>query len=162
MGSQSSSTSLPSQVAEAGAWDSRPTVTEKSELVNEKAGAGNPGRTVTEKPEEQNEKAYASKPPTDHRSTFLRFPREIRNIIYSYALAVENGYICGVSRGVICLADEPGYPPKLCSLAYMHTGYQLLVKLEWTTLPLCHFATLPLCHFATTSATTAFQITRNS
>lgn len=95
-----------------------------SELVKEKAGAGNPGRTVTEKPEEQDEKAHASKPPTDHRSPFLRLRKEIRNIIYSYALAVEDGYICGVSRGVICLADEPGYPPKLCSLAYMHTGYQ--------------------------------------
>jgi hypothetical protein len=75
-------------------------------------------------PEEQNEKAHASNARTNHRSTFLGLPKEIRNVIYSFALAVEDGYICGVSRGIICLADEPGYPPKLCSLAYMHTGYQ--------------------------------------
>lgn len=104
MGSQSSSMSLPSQV------------TEKPELVKEKAGA--------EELEEQDEKAHASEPPTDQRSTFLRLPRGVRNIIYSYALAVEDGYSNGVWRGIICLADEPGYPPKLCSVSFMHNGYQ--------------------------------------
>ncbi|KAK7424335.1 hypothetical protein QQX98_000603 [Neonectria punicea] len=106
MGSQISSTSLPGQVSEAGAPDSQPTVTEKVRL------------------EEQDENAHANKPPTDHRSTFLKLPKDIRNIIYNYAFAVEDGYSCNVSRGLICLADEPGYPPKLCSLASLHAGDQ--------------------------------------
>jgi hypothetical protein len=72
-------------------------------------------------PEEQNEKAHASKPLTDHRSTFFGLPIEIRNIIYSLVLTVEDSYSYGVSHGIICLADEPGYPPKLCDIDYMHT-----------------------------------------
>jgi hypothetical protein len=48
-------------------------------------------------------------------------PIEVRNVIYSLVLTVEDGYSSGVSRGIICLADEPGYPPKLCDIDYMHT-----------------------------------------
>lgn len=122
MGSQSSSTSLPSQVTGADSRTSLPIVTEKSKLVNEKPGAV--CETVTEKPEEQNEKVHASKSSTEHGNTFLRLPKDIRNIIYSYAFAVKGAYENGVWRGVICLADEPGYPPKLCDIAFMHSGYQ--------------------------------------
>ncbi|KFX87258.1 hypothetical protein V490_08378 [Pseudogymnoascus sp. VKM F-3557] len=121
MGSQYSSPSLPSQVSDAGGRDSRPAVTEKFESVNKKASARNVGRTATEMPEEQNEKAHASKPLTDHRSTFFGLPIEIRNVIYSLVLTVEDSYSYGVSHGMICLADEPGYPPKLCDIDYMHT-----------------------------------------
>lgn len=74
-------------------------------------------------PEEQNEKAHASKSLKDHRSTFLGLPDDIRNAIYSFALTVKDGYFWGVLHGIICLADEPGYPPKLCSIDCMHTGY---------------------------------------
>ncbi|KFY40193.1 hypothetical protein V495_05573 [Pseudogymnoascus sp. VKM F-4514 (FW-929)] len=72
-------------------------------------------------PEEQNEKAHASKSLTDHRSTFFGLPIEIRNVIYSLVLTVEDSYSYGVSHGMICLADEPGYPLKLCDIDYMHT-----------------------------------------
>ncbi|KFY01056.1 hypothetical protein O988_02933 [Pseudogymnoascus sp. VKM F-3808] len=72
-------------------------------------------------PEEQNEKAHASKSLTDHPTTFFGLPIEIRNVIYSLVLTVEDSYAYGVSHGMICLADERGYPSKLCDIDYMHT-----------------------------------------
>ncbi|KPM34491.1 hypothetical protein AK830_g12081 [Neonectria ditissima] len=114
-GFQSSLTSAPNRKPEAAA------VTGKSDLEKEEADAGNPDCTVTEKPEELNEKSHTSEPPTDHRSPLLRLPRHVRNIIYSYALVVRNGYSCEIMYGVICLADKPGYPPKLCSISCLHS-----------------------------------------
>jgi hypothetical protein len=123
MGSQNSSSSLPNQLA----WDSRASTNEKSELVYENACDDNPDRTVVEKSKEQSAEAHASELATDHRSTFLRLPQTIRNTIYTYALAVEEGFFFSefaVSNGLICLADEPGYGPKLCNLSYMQSDDQ--------------------------------------
>jgi hypothetical protein len=123
MGSQNSSPSLPNQLA----WDSRASTNEESELVHEKACDDNVDRTLVEKSEEQVPEAHASKLATGQRCTFLRLPQTIRDTIYSYALAVEEGYFLSefaVSNGLICLADEPGYGPKLCNVSYMQSDDQ--------------------------------------
>jgi hypothetical protein len=122
MGSQNSSPSLPDQ-----AWDPQASINEKSELVYEKAGSDNADRAFVEKSELRSPDVHASEPATDHRSTFLSLPRAIRNTIYSYALAVEEDpplSCTGVSHGLICLADKPGYRPKLCNLSYMQSDNQ--------------------------------------
>jgi hypothetical protein len=134
MGSQNSPTSLPSQVSGADAWDSRASVNERSELVQEKPGIDATDRKTAEKCEEQTSEPHTSGPTTSHRSTFLTLPKEIRNAIYSYALAIEGSYISssGVAQGVICLADEPGHPPKLCDLAYIQGDDQRFLEEYFT------------------------------
>jgi hypothetical protein len=116
MGSQNSSPSLPDT-----------STNEKSELVYGKACDDNADRTLVEKSEEQVPEAHTSELTTGQRSTFLRLPQAVRDTIYSYALAVEQGYFLSefaVSNGLICLADEPGYGPKLCNLSYMQSDDQ--------------------------------------
>jgi hypothetical protein len=124
MGSQTSSTSSPTQVPNADAWD-------QQELVYEKSSSDETDRTFREKWEERTPEPHVSGPATDQRSTFLRLPKDVRNIIYSYALAVEEGYYSwsGVSHGLVCVADNNiNNTPKLCNLTYMQSDDQRFLE----------------------------------
>ena len=120
MGSQGWAASLPEMVEKPGAWDHREQVTEKSDLLNQNAaGAVESGRMYNEK--EQSEEMAEKSSTLNDRPALLRFPKGIRNTIYNYTLSVpytERIYHYGLVNGLICLADEPGYPPKLCSIAH--------------------------------------------
>jgi hypothetical protein len=115
-------------------WDARPSINEKSELMYGGGDSDHVEHTVVEKREEQSSRPEPPACDTAtnhycacyHRRTLLGLPKEVRNLIYSYVLAVEEFSFpwSGVSHGLICLADEPGYPSKLTNLEYMQSDDQ--------------------------------------
>ncbi|KAH7128211.1 hypothetical protein B0J11DRAFT_524387 [Dendryphion nanum] len=115
MGQSPSTLSLVGK-SKTGAWDSRPTSSEKSTFKGDKS-------TYSEKEAEINEKSDL-KSHLHHSCSLLGLPRDIRDIIYIYALTAEDGFTYGVSNGIFCLADKFGYPPKLCYATSFHDECQ--------------------------------------